>query len=107
MLESEAVARLNGAADAEVERETEYMRTLVRGEPSGAICRTVVDHHDVETRVEGADLVDHAAHGLLLVERRDDRDAPQLADPSEHGVARRHRHSRELSHGRPPVIAGP
>ena len=42
----------------------------------GAVRRAVVDHDDVDRRVEGADLLDDRADRSLLVERRHDRDDP-------------------------------
>ena len=44
-----------------------------------AVERAVVDDDDVEPRIERAELVDHAADVLLLVQRGDDRDAAELA----------------------------
>ncbi len=66
-LEGEAEAGLDGAADAEVEREPEHVRALGGRDVGGAVGRAVVDDDDVEARVEGAQLVDHAPHGHLLV----------------------------------------
>ena len=40
----------------------------------GRVARAVVDHDDVELGVEGAQLLDDAADGVLLVAGRDDRE---------------------------------
>ena len=61
VLERVAEAGLDGAADAEVERQAEDVRARRGGDRGGAVGRAVVDDDDLEARVEGADLVDHAA----------------------------------------------
>ena len=88
VLEGEAEAGLNSAADAEVERQAEDARALRGRDGGGAVDRPVVDDDDVEPRVERAQLVDDAGERELLVQRRHDRDAAQLAQA---GKARRRR----------------
>ena len=107
VLECEAIARLHRAADTEVEGEAKHVGTAIGSDTRGAVRGAVVDHDDVEARIERAELVDHAADGLFLVQCRNDRDPPQLGDLLEHGVVRGRRHFHELSHRRPPVTAGP
>ena len=83
VLEGEAEARLHGAADAEVERQPEDDRALRRRDLGRAVDGAVVDDDDDEPGIERAQLVDHARHRQLLVQRGDDRDAAQLREPGE------------------------
>ena len=99
-LEREAVPRLHGTADAEVERQPQHVRAAVGGHARRAVGRAVVDDDDVEVGIEAADLVDHAADGRLLVQRRDDGDALEVGELREDVVARRRRDCGELSHRR-------
>ena len=76
MLERVLEAGLHGAADAEVERQPDDVRAArARDARRCASLGAVVDHDDVEARVERADLLDDAADRRLLVPGRDDRDA--------------------------------
>ena len=75
--------RLHGAADPEVEREDDHRRPVGRGDGRRGVRRPVVDHDDVERRVEGPDLVDDVADRPLLVVGGHDRDHTALA----HGTA--------------------
>ena len=71
--------RLHRPADAEVERQRDD-RGAVAGRDRGGVVRgAVVDHDDVEGRVERLDLVDHPADRPLLVVGRDDRDDAPVA----------------------------
>ncbi len=101
-LEGEPVAGLDGAADPEVEREPEDVGAAVGRHSRGTVGRAVVDHHDVEARIEVSDLADHAADRLLLVQRGNDRDALELGELREHGVARRRGDGCQLSHAPQP-----
>ncbi len=81
-VERVAETGLDGAADAEVERQSHDARSSARRGLPGAVARRVVDHDDVELRVERANLVDHAADRSLLVVRRDDRELLHAGTPT-------------------------
>ena len=70
VLERVLEAGLDGAADAEVEREPDDRGAMRGGDAGGVVRRAVVDDDDVEGRVVGADLVDDAADRALLVVAR-------------------------------------
>ena len=78
VLEREAVAGLNGSADAEIEGETHDVGAAVGRDAGGPVGRAVVHDDNVEAGIESADLVDDAAHGRFLVQRGNDRDALEL-----------------------------
>jgi hypothetical protein len=75
------VPRLDGAADAEVERQPDDVRSSGRRETRGLVHRAVVDDHDLELGVEGADLGDDLLDGGALVVGGDDRDAAKADEP--------------------------
>ena len=88
LLERIPVTGLHRAPDPEVERKPDHVGTAICCDPRRAVGRTVVDHSNLEARVERADLVDHAADRGLLVERRNDREALQLLELGEQAVLR-------------------
>src|SRR5439155_22356432 len=89
VLEREPKAGLHGAADAEVERKSEYARARRSCSARCSVDRAVVHDDDVELWVERAELVDHAADAVLFVERRNDREPAKLAQTRIDGRRRR------------------
>jgi hypothetical protein len=79
LLEREAEPGLDGAADADVERQPEHGRAALGGGGPGLVGRGVVDDHDLDSRIEGADLVDDPPDRARLVVRRDDGRDPSKA----------------------------
>src|SRR6478672_11363497 len=75
---------LYGAADAEVERQPDDVRTVRRRDLGGAVDGPVRDDDDLQVRGIRAQLLDHGADVVLLVERRHD------GDPAKASVLSRH-----------------
>jgi hypothetical protein len=72
-----AIAGLHGAADAEVEGETED-RDFVGDLADGVVGGAVVDDENVITGDETAKTADKLADGLALVEGGDDDEAAEI-----------------------------
>jgi hypothetical protein len=66
-------ARLHGAPDAEVERQTDDVRARRLGRRPRAVGGAVVDDHHLHPRVHGAQLLEHGGYRASLVERRHHR----------------------------------
>ena len=99
VLERVAEAGLDRAADPEVERQPDDVRAALLGDGGGAVDRAVVDDDDLEPGSKARISSITRAIALLLVQRGDDRDAP------DRRPARVERHGRglgDLSHGPPP-----
>ena len=87
--EGVAVARLDGAADPEVEGVGEDDRAGVRGQRGGLVGRAVVDHEHVVARRLAAQLLDQIGDRALFVQGRNDRDllAPRVHQAREDTTA--------------------
>ena len=84
VLERVLEAGLDGAADAEVERQPDDRRARGGGDLGGRVGRAVVDDDDVEPRIEAAQLPDDRTDRPLLVAGRDDRE-PTRSDTAPPG----------------------
>ena len=80
VLGREPKAGLHGAADAEIERQPQDVGTERGGHLGGAVDRAVGDDDDVEARVEGTELFEHATDVALFVVGRHDRDSPEVGE---------------------------
>ena len=74
------VSGLHGAADPEVERQADDLRTGGRCCPAGPVGGAVVDHEHVELGRAAPNLLDRARDRLDLVERGDDRQIASARD---------------------------
>ena len=73
-----AESGLHRAADPEVEGQPDNTSAVLPRNERRVVGRAVVDHEDLDLRVEGFQLVDDVAHRVLLVEGRHDGEGPQL-----------------------------
>ena len=70
------VSSLDGTTDSKVERKAQDFSPVLGGHDRGAIGGAVVNHDHVQLRVGCANLCDHGADRVLLVQSRDDYDLP-------------------------------
>ncbi len=85
VLERVLVARLHGAADADVEGQIQKTGAGACRNGSGLVAGGVVHDHDVQLGLGRADLFDHSLDAGLLVVGRDDRERPELPLSSDRG----------------------